>query len=67
MELPETRIYETRVAEQEAAMRDTGSACEISVVSEAPPRWFAHSYEEEREEIRALQQNRYRCRAALFE
>jgi hypothetical protein len=69
MKLPVTRFtrFASRAAEQDGATRDAGSACEISIVLEAPPRRFAHGYEEEREETLALQQHRYRCRAGLCE
>jgi hypothetical protein len=69
MKLPVTRFtsFASRAAEQDVARRDTGSACEISTVPEAPPRRFAHGYEEEREETLALQQHRHRCRAGLCE
>jgi hypothetical protein len=69
MKSPETRftIDEFRVPDQGGATTDAGSACEISIVSEAPPRRFAHRYEEEREETLALQQDRYRYRVGLNE
>jgi hypothetical protein len=69
MKLPAIRFtsFASQAADQDAVRRDTGSACEISTVSVAPPRRFAYGYEEEREETLTLQQHRYRCRADLRE
>jgi hypothetical protein len=69
MKFPVTRFtsFASRADDHDVARRDPGSACEISTVSEAPPRRLAHGYEEEREETLALQQHRHRCRAGLCE
>jgi hypothetical protein len=69
MKFPVTRFTSLafRAAKQDVDRRDPGSACEISTVSESPPRRFAHGYEEEREETLALQQHRHRWRAGLCE